>query len=92
MEQLETMHAPGLMSGVQLVKKAKHAPRWLSTSPLTDVEQIWEIAEERFGGSRDHFLLIYSGSTYLQPEDTLPKPQQFFEIRYQGRAGSSHLM
>jgi hypothetical protein len=56
------------------------------------VEQIWQIAEERIGGNRSRFSLVCSGSTYHQPEGTLPKPQQLFEIRHQGRAGRSHLM
>jgi hypothetical protein len=56
--------------------------RTLSLKPLTEIAEIWNEAERRLGVSRSHFSLKPPRSSYLPESGFLPKPTQFFEIRW----------
>jgi hypothetical protein len=57
----------------------------LSIQKTSNVAKIWEEAERRLGASRANFSLVRSGSHYLPPDGFLERPEQLFEIRWQGR-------
>jgi hypothetical protein len=53
----------------------------------TEVEAIWKEAERRLGTDRSNLSLVRN-SHYLQAEGILEQPEQIFEVRWRGRAGS----